>query len=148
MSRHRLYRNYDYENDLDEYDGEAEEDPEARQLMKDGIKKVQEALGPSADKVTVVQIEEALWHYYYDIDKSVGYLMDKFVTPKPKPKKQTEGKSTVPILVYDLVSSHSSSPLHSVRLQLRPVWFRWSIVHGASAGTPQQWPVCRPGTAR
>jgi len=100
MSRHRIYRNYDYENDLDEYDGDSAEgdeaegglSPEDEVRMKEGTAEVQTALGSSAGKVTVQQIQEALWHYYYDVDKSVVYLIDKFITPTVKPKKQPEGK--------------------------------------------------------
>jgi len=95
-----MYRNYDYENDLDEYDGNAAEgneengglNPEDEVLMREGTTEVQNALGPAAGKVTVEQIQEALWHYYFDVDKSVVYLMDKFIAPKTKPKKQPEGK--------------------------------------------------------
>lgn len=41
-----------------------------------------------AESITDQQIQEALWHYYYDVGKSVTYLLGT-VTPKtPKtPKK-------------------------------------------------------------
>ncbi|KAK6073911.1 elongation factor Tu GTP binding domain-containing protein [Seiridium cupressi] len=98
MSRHQAYRNYDYENDLDEYDGgvELEEEEEGglsaedRAQMEAGTAEVRSLLGPQASKVTTAQIQEALWHYYYDIDKSVGYLMNKFIEPPaPKAAKNT-----------------------------------------------------------
>lgn len=41
--------------------------------MRVGTIKVREALGTSVN-VTDVQIQEALWHYYYDIGKSATYL--------------------------------------------------------------------------
>lgn len=87
---------------MDEYDGYSEEEeeelsPEDRALMAQGTADVQAALGVEASKVTVAQIEEALWHYYYDVDKSVAYLTAKFVNPRPKPTKpaakQPIGKS-------------------------------------------------------
>ena len=42
---------------------------------------------PDAGHITEKQIHEALWHYYYDIEKTVGYLLATYVT-KPKEKEQ------------------------------------------------------------
>lgn len=53
--------------------------------MKAGTAEVIAALGPQAAKVTTVQIQEALWHYYYDIDKTIAYIINKFIDP-PAPK--------------------------------------------------------------
>ncbi len=104
MSRHQAYRNYDYEKDMDEYDGEQPAEEGAEQLsaqdqasMSEGTASVQRALGLEVDKVTVAQIEEALWHYYYDVDKTVAYLIGKHIAPVPKlakgkAKKDQEGK--------------------------------------------------------
>ncbi|KAH9885042.1 hypothetical protein F4778DRAFT_761735 [Xylariomycetidae sp. FL2044] len=97
MSRHQAYRNYDYENDLDEYEGagysdeENELSPEDRAQMTAGTAEIRAALGTESSKVTTQQIEEALWHYYYDIDKSITYLMNKFVAP-PTPKASKNQK--------------------------------------------------------
>jgi elongation factor 1 alpha-like protein len=44
--------------------------------MRLGTVRVQEALG-SAVPVSEKEIQEALWHYYYDVDKSVTYLKSK-----------------------------------------------------------------------
>lgn len=94
MSRHQYIRNLDYQDAVDEFEGYSDEEggdelsPEDRALMNQGIVDVQAALGVEASKVTVAQIEEALWHYYYDIDKSVAYLTSKFINPAPKPVKQ------------------------------------------------------------
>ncbi|CAN8098519.1 unnamed protein product [Discula destructiva] len=95
MSRHRIFQNYDYENELDDFDGqgeaEDEEDgqdelsPEDKVQMAEGTAEIISLLGPQADKVTTRQIQDALWHYYYDIDKSVAYLVGKFVEPTSKP---------------------------------------------------------------
>ncbi len=91
MSRHQYVRNLDYQEVVDEFEGYEEEDDELsaedRALMTQGTADVQAALGVEASKVTVAQIEEALWHYYYDVDKSVAYLISKFVNPRPKPTK-------------------------------------------------------------
>ncbi|KAJ9151178.1 Elongation factor Tu GTP binding domain-containing protein [Pleurostoma richardsiae] len=100
MSRHQAFRNYDYENDLDEYEGgeylDEEEDgdelsPEDRAQMAAATSEVKSALGPQASKVSTAQIQEALWHYYYDVDKSVAYLVNKFIDPAPP--KQASAKA-------------------------------------------------------
>lgn len=49
---------------------------------------MRDALGPQASKVTTAQIQEALWHYFYDVDKSVAYLVTKHIaSPAPKAAK-------------------------------------------------------------
>ncbi|KAI1454416.1 hypothetical protein F4805DRAFT_439522 [Annulohypoxylon moriforme] len=94
MSRHQAYRNYDYENDLDEYEGDGYSDdeeelsPEDRAQMNSGTAQVRAALGTESSKVTTQQIQEALWHYYYDVDKSVVYLTTKYIAPSNKNKKK------------------------------------------------------------
>ncbi|KAJ3952680.1 hypothetical protein N0V92_010870 [Colletotrichum tropicale] len=97
MSRHQAVRNLDYEEALDEYDADDYEDEnegeqlsaEDRQAMAEGTQFVRSSLGSDADKVTTQQIQDALWHYFYDIEKSVSYLKKKFIDPPPKqePKK-------------------------------------------------------------
>ncbi|KAI1814295.1 hypothetical protein GGS20DRAFT_598213 [Poronia punctata] len=103
MSRHQAYRNYDYENDLDEYEGAeySDEDdnlsPEDQAQMAAGTSQVRAALGPNASKVTKQQIEEALWHYYYDVEKVTSYLTNKFLSPKtaaPTKAKSAGGSSS------------------------------------------------------
>ncbi|KAK4232619.1 putative glucose-regulated protein 78 of hsp70 family [Podospora fimiseda] len=84
----------DYEAELaydEDYDEDEEElSAEDKALMAQGIADVTAALGTEASKVSQTQIEEALWHYYYDVDKSVTYLVSKFISPPapkaPKPK--------------------------------------------------------------
>ncbi|KAF4991587.1 hypothetical protein FGRMN_7706 [Fusarium graminum] len=95
MSRHRIVHTFDTNDIVSEFDGddyeeggEEELSPEDRQTMTEGTAEVRRALGTEADKVTKAQIEESLWHYYYDIDKSVTYLMKTFIAPAPKPVKK------------------------------------------------------------
>lgn len=103
MSRHQYIRNLDYQDAIDEFEGYAEEEdelsPDDRALMTAGTIDVQAALGVEVSKVTVAQIEEALWHYYFDVDKSVTYLTTKFINPQPKETKpaakQPHGKSAI-----------------------------------------------------
>ncbi|KAH8666764.1 P-loop containing nucleoside triphosphate hydrolase protein [Xylariales sp. PMI_506] len=102
MSRHQAYRNYDFENDLDEYDGggdlEEEGDEglsaEDQEQMRLGTAEIRNILGSQASKITTAQMQEALWHYYYDVDKSVAYLVSKFIDPPaPKPVKAAPAKN-------------------------------------------------------
>ncbi|KAM3529329.1 hypothetical protein MY4038_005446 [Beauveria bassiana] len=76
------------EDDFEEEDADGMT-PEDRVAMANGTEEVKKALGENASKVTVAQIQEALWHYYYDVEKSAGYLQKTFIspTPKPTPKK-------------------------------------------------------------
>ncbi|GAB0134437.1 hypothetical protein EsDP_00002810 [Epichloe bromicola] len=82
--------------DGDDYEEGAEEElsAEDQAIMEKGTADVKKSLGANAGKVTVKQIQEALWHYFYDVEKSVAYLSKTFVTPPPKatPKKIPEGK--------------------------------------------------------
>ena len=93
---------------VDQYDDFGDEEggddmsPEDRAAMAQGTTQVQQALGNDASKVTVIQIQEALWHYYYDAEKSAAYLRRTFISPPPKapPKKAPEGKSGQ-LFLYD-----------------------------------------------
>lgn len=83
-----------YDPDEDEYEEELSAEDKA--AMESGTVAVRKALGDDASKVTLEKIQEALWHYYYDIEKSVAYLRKSFAAPPPKPaavKKAPEGKS-------------------------------------------------------
>lgn len=100
MSRHRIFQNYDYENELDDFDGQGELDeeengeeelsPEDKAQLARGTAEIITLLGTEANKVTQQQIQDALWHYYYDIDKSIAYLVGKFVDPTPKPAAKSK----------------------------------------------------------
>lgn len=104
MSRHQAVRNLDYEEVLDEYDADDGGDyveegdqltEEDREALAKGAEQVRTLLGEGVEKVTTKQIHDALWYYYYDIEKTVDYLLTKFIVPQPKPqpKKPKEGES-------------------------------------------------------
>lgn len=91
---HRRVKEIDYDEDEydDYYSGEDEygyegadtgapadsqEDElsaEDKEQMRIGTQNVRAALGDVSDFVTDEAIQEALWHYYYDVAKSVTYL--------------------------------------------------------------------------
>lgn len=60
--------------------------------MRQGTIAVRDALGNDVPGITDKDIQEALWHYYYDLDKSVTYLLQKSM-PKEENKKKTKGGS-------------------------------------------------------
>ena len=139
MSRHRMYQNYDYEEDLDEFEGggyaeeeeEAEElSPEDRAQMTAATEETRKILGPQANKVTTQNIQEALWHYYYDVDKTVAYLVSKFVDPAPKPAAKSKPQKSTPPISAGMPISHS---LLSVDLPLP-----------TGASEADSWRVCEP----
>lgn len=83
-----------YDENDDEVDEEEELSDEDKVAMQRGTELVKKSLGANANKVTVKQIQDALWHYYYDVDKSVAYLSKTFIVPPPQitPKKALESK--------------------------------------------------------
>ncbi|PHH65938.1 hypothetical protein CDD81_886 [Ophiocordyceps australis] len=81
----------DYQDDYEDDELSAED----HEAMKTGTAEVQQTLGPDASKVTVAQIQDSLWHYYYDVDKSVAYLRRNFISPAPKPASKSVSKPTV-----------------------------------------------------
>ena len=66
--------------------------------MRLGTIAVRDALGQGVPGITDKDIQEALWHYYYDLDKSVNYLLSKAM-PKEEKKKKTKGGSLFPPFV-------------------------------------------------
>jgi elongation factor 1 alpha-like protein len=106
MSRHQAVRKLDYSEVLDEYEGYGYEEEdnannalsaEDQKAMAEGTTAVRTALGAESTKVTTEQIQEALWYYYFDVDKSVVYLAKKYIAPPP-PKvaqKSSEGMNLV-----------------------------------------------------
>ncbi len=111
MSRHRLFQNYDYANDMDEFDGanyedDGEEamDPEDEARLREATRETTSRLGDKANSLTVKQIQESVWHYYFDVDQAVDYLSKlvdkqkaapkpaKMASPKLKPKPDQDGK--------------------------------------------------------
>ncbi|KAF2193014.1 hypothetical protein K469DRAFT_693090 [Zopfia rhizophila CBS 207.26] len=95
-SGHHRAKNVDYEEDDVYSDDDYYENEEGggmtdedREQMRIGAIKVKEALNSSIT-VSDSQIQEALWHYYYDVGKSVTYLKNKHApaTTTTQPKKQ------------------------------------------------------------
>lgn len=83
---------YDDENEYEEgaqnNDGMTEDD---REQMRLGTIRVREALGTVAEFTSDAQIQDTLWHYYYDVGKSVTYLKNQLGLSKDEEpaKKET-----------------------------------------------------------
>ena len=69
MSRHRVKNvDVDVDDEFDDYDGGYEDDSK----MQEALGKARAILG---DSFTDRDIQDSLWHYYYDVDKTVNYLL-------------------------------------------------------------------------
>ncbi|KAF3037411.1 Hsp70 suppressor, GTPase facilitates ribosomal subunit dissociation [Didymella keratinophila] len=94
-------RNVDYDDD-DIYDDDYYEEEEAEPMSADDKEQMRistisarEALGEAGGFITDAQIQEALWHYYYDVGKSVSYLKNKLAPAAPKQPAQPKKEKTV-----------------------------------------------------
>ncbi len=86
MSRHKLVKGLDLDEELDVYDGaeddfDAEEEeelaPEDEEHLRRGTTEVRNTLGsdfPATDK----EIQDTLYYYYYDVQKTVHYLLSRY----------------------------------------------------------------------
>lgn len=115
MSRHRLVKNLDLADELDDYDGgedyvvaggdEEEMTADDKAQMREGSLKVRQVLEQEIPTISDKDIEDSLWHYYYDVEKSITYLRSmtgrvvkyqaqhELKDPRSaRPKKAKEGK--------------------------------------------------------
>ncbi|KAF2196590.1 hypothetical protein GQ43DRAFT_498411 [Delitschia confertaspora ATCC 74209] len=116
MPSHHRAKNVAYDDDdvySDEDYVEQEEDAhmteEDKEQMRLGTIQVKEALG-STVTVSDKEIEESLWHYYYDVDKAVVYLKNKHTPKTAQPKKQ----KTTPVSRFDQAASAVSTSKQSI----------------------------------
>lgn len=87
MSRHKLVKGLDLDEELNDYDGAeydpyedeeaaAELAPEDKEHLRRGTVDVRNTLGldfPATDK----EIQDSLYYYYYDVEKTVQYLLSR-----------------------------------------------------------------------
>ncbi|KAL9596256.1 MAG: hypothetical protein Q9219_005917 [cf. Caloplaca sp. 3 TL-2023] len=81
MSRHKLVKTMDLDDELDDFEGvgyDDDYDESAESRLQKGLLEVRMVLGPSVS-VSDKDIEDSLWHYYYDADKTVNYLLRECV---------------------------------------------------------------------
>lgn len=101
----------DDDYDHEDADGMTAEDEAS---MAEGTAAVRKELGiENSKKVTLQQIQDALWNYYYDVPKSVSYLRKTFLAPPPPAAKPTP-KPTPPAKTSEGMSFDTLlNPLHS-----------------------------------
>ncbi|KAF3932357.1 hypothetical protein ABW20_dc0108770 [Dactylellina cionopaga] len=118
MSRHKIIRTMNLADELDDYDGEddgyedEEEGIECPQQIKvprrytpraatavsngdgiiakmaDGLRRVREVIGDDVPALTDDKIQETLWYYYFDIERSITYLLNQVGASEKKKQKK------------------------------------------------------------
>jgi hypothetical protein len=116
MSRHRTYRNYDYQVELDDFDASDYEDTaegglevlslEDQQRLRDSREAVLRVLGGSANSIPVKEIDDTLYYYYFDVDQSVQYLRENFKPRTPKKPVETNSKGEPSPMWTKYIMSH------------------------------------------
>jgi hypothetical protein len=61
--------------------------------MRQGTIDVRAALPSTANHITDKQIQESLWHYYYDVDKTVKYLVSTITKAQKAPNRANASKA-------------------------------------------------------
>ncbi|KAM5457266.1 hypothetical protein McanCB49686_002867 [Microsporum canis] len=162
MSRHRVknisYDDDDLEDEVD--DNEDELSPEDREQMRVRTLEVQQLLQTQIPPIEAKEddIWEALWHYFYDVDKSVDYLTKKYRAQEKKgtktrtPTAATKKKNTAewPMSSFPLPrSTHFSArdffkdspwlnvpPHRKADILIEPLYPRFGLMGGSSAEKP------------
>ncbi|KAL8895901.1 MAG: hypothetical protein Q9192_003378 [Flavoplaca navasiana] len=142
MSRHKLVKTMNLDDELDDFDG-ADFDDDYNGLedsqLQNGIREVRTILGPSVI-VNERSIEDALWHYYYDVEKTVNYLLQQQAPttsnkPVEKNKASSTGKSKVSAEGFFLDSPwRHVPPERRARILIEPLFPRGGL-RGGSSGT-------------
>ncbi|KAL4988613.1 P-loop containing nucleoside triphosphate hydrolase protein [Aspergillus falconensis] len=113
MSRHRVKAvSYDDDDDYDDYDdGYDSQDPEEREFLEQCTHEVQSQLAAGDPSVSATrdEVQEALWHYYNDVDKSVNYLRSKKTKEAEKKAAATKAKVNTGPSPDDVVLNAQSS---------------------------------------
>ncbi|KAJ5434985.1 Translation elongation/initiation factor/Ribosomal beta-barrel [Penicillium cf. griseofulvum] len=97
MSRHRI-KEVDYDEDDFYEDDDASADPEEQEFLQQCTTAVLQQLGAGQPSVTATkqEVQDALWHYYNDIEKSVNYLRGK----REKEAAKTQKSKIQPVPAY------------------------------------------------
>ncbi|KAG0330240.1 HBS1-like protein [Dissophora globulifera] len=100
MSRHRNVRNLDLDDVLDDgYDEEdyVEEQPmteDEQAQMADATEEVKAMLG--GGKVSIKEIQDALWYYYFDVNQAAVYLIDEMAKKQKTASTAAVKKAATP----------------------------------------------------
>lgn len=58
--------------------------------LQDGVRQVREVLGTDIPGLTDPNIEESLWYYYFDVTKTVNYILSAFQPPPCPPTASSD----------------------------------------------------------
>lgn len=84
---------FDYDDEYDDYDEGADElSPEDQEQLRKGTVQVKQSLGLQY-QVSDKEIQDALWNYYYDVEKTVALIKSKH-KPKAAAVKAQNGEFT------------------------------------------------------
>ncbi|MCJ1387626.1 Hsp70 suppressor, GTPase facilitates ribosomal subunit dissociation [Xylographa bjoerkii] len=103
MSRHKLVKNMNLDDEMDDFDGgdgyayeegagQEELSAEDKLQMQEGTAHVRSILGPEV-AISDKDIQDSLWHYYYDVGKTVTYLLNQRSNSDPRKSKKAEDES-------------------------------------------------------
>lgn len=89
---------YDDEDDYADEDDAYDEEPQSlsaddEEHMRIGTIAVRDGLGEDSDFTTDMEIQDALYYYYYDTDKSIAYLKKQ---KRPEESQSTPKKQKTP----------------------------------------------------
>ncbi|KZP07150.1 hypothetical protein FIBSPDRAFT_294518 [Athelia psychrophila] len=153
MSRHRLVKNMNLADELDDDalsdGGEEDLTTEQQAQMEAGLERVRALLGPFEtsgldDKV----IKDALWNGYFDVESSVGWLLEERDRRQAAlERKDGDGRGLPPLpadfLAYDNYEDYPDEesfyqgPAHDLDADGRP---RVPLIHLAQQGHPPSEP--------
>ncbi|KGO42969.1 Translation elongation/initiation factor/Ribosomal, beta-barrel [Penicillium expansum] len=108
MSRHRI-KDVEYDDDDFYDDDDAPADPEEQEFLQQCTTAVLQQLAAGQPSVTATkeEVQDALWHYYNDIEKSVNYLRGK--REKEATKLQKSKIQSVPAYPAPPSTAHFSA---------------------------------------
>lgn len=145
-------RNVDYDDD-DLYDDDYYEEEEAEPMSADDKEQMRistisarEALGSAGTGISDAQIQEALWHYYYDVGKSVSYLKNKFAAPAPKKEAQPKKEKATSRFDQAATAAVDKAPVPAGKHSYEQYSYAHST-HPATLTFPLP-PVTMPSTAQ
>ncbi|KAI0761726.1 hypothetical protein BC629DRAFT_1545313 [Irpex lacteus] len=117
MSRHRLVRNMNIQDEL-ELDEDIDEGGEAIypqkitvQRLADGLERIRATIGPMEQSgITNEEIKDALYHYYYDVAESLNGFSVKEQTRRHAAQERRGERPSITIYIVPPSCSWSFTP--------------------------------------
>ncbi|GAA5893986.1 hypothetical protein JCM5296_004125 [Sporobolomyces johnsonii] len=115
MSRHRIVKNLDLDDELDDGGFDSGEDyyedmtSEQQAQMASAVSAVQGVLGPNTP-ISDKAIRDALWDSYFDVEGTIAFLLDEQHKKEVRRKKEEETPPTASLASLSLDAPTSPSP--------------------------------------